>query len=208
MSKHAACIVAVFGSPGSGKSQFLKQLIRRLRPGRLMIWSPLEETDRYGAHGELVRTLQALVGPVLEGAPKRFAVIYQPTGPIPSWEAQFDSFCEIALAAGDCMVVAEELADAAPVHHVPHNWQRLMRQGRHRAMRVYASSQRPASIDKGLFSFATTIRTGRLNYKADVDTLAGALMIPQADIVGLKPLEYVERDMQTGATRRGILKIS
>jgi hypothetical protein len=206
-SGNAACIVAVFGSPGSGKTQTLKQLIKRLRPPRLLVWSPLEDTDHYSELGELCRSLPALVGVLEPDAPKRFAVVYQPIGALESWRAQFDSFCEIALAAGDVMVTCEELADAAPVHSAPPYWSQMLRQGRHRGLRIYASSQRPAQIDKGLFSFATVIRTGRLNYKADVDTLAGALMLPPADIVGLKPLEYLERDMQTGATKRGLVKI-
>ena len=75
--------------------------------------------------------------------------------------------------------------------------------GRHKGLTVYGNSQRPASIDKNFFGNATIIRTGRLNFAADVKVLANVLQVQALEVQSLQPLEYIERDMGTGAISRG-----
>jgi hypothetical protein len=79
--------------------------------------------------------------------------------------------------------------------------------GRHKGMTVIGASQRPASIDKHFFGNATIVRTGRLNFAADIKVLANVLHVPGSHILSLAPLEFFQRDMQTGDTQRGALKV-
>jgi hypothetical protein len=81
-----------------------------------------------------------------------------------------------------------------------------MRQGRHRAIQIIAATQRPADIDKRLWSFATRIRTGRLNFSADQRELAGVLNVDVAEVGALIERQWIERDMRTGEVRRGSLE--
>jgi hypothetical protein len=60
-------------------------------------------------------------------------------------------------------------------------------------------------IDKTFFGRATLIHCGRLNYSGDFKVMADVLQIPGEDITALRPLECIERNMQTGQTRRGTL---
>lgn len=75
--------------------------------------------------------------------------------------------------------------------------------GRHKGMAIIGASQRPASIDKDFWGNASTVRTGRLNFKADIETLANILHVPKQDITALMPLEFIERDMNSGLIKRG-----
>ncbi|MGH8719649.1 MAG: hypothetical protein ACREV0_12025 [Burkholderiales bacterium] len=59
------------------------------------------------------------------------------------------------------------------------------------------SRQRPAAIDKHFFGNASVIRTGRLNYAADVLDVAGD------EIRELPQLAWIERDMRSGKVQRG-----
>ena len=74
-------------------------------------------------------------------------------------------------------------------------------------MTVIGASQRPASIYKHFFGNATIVRTGRLNFAADIKVLANVLHVPGSHILSLAPLEFFQRDMQTGDTQRGALKV-
>jgi hypothetical protein len=206
VSKNQACIVAAFGASGSGKSSYLKRCLKQLHPKRLLIWSSQEETDHYGEFGTLATSLERDVFPVLTNS-GGFRLVYVPQGAIDSWATQFDSFCEIALKAGDVVMLAEELADVTSNFKRPEYWSQIVRKGRAAGVKIFAASQRPADIDKNLFSQATLVRTGRLNSKGDVETLSRVLMVPAEQVIALKPLEFIERDMQTGATRTGKLKI-
>jgi hypothetical protein len=51
------------------------------------------------------------------------------------------------------------------------------------------------------------VRTGRLNFAADIKVLANVLHVPGADIGKLQPLDFIQRDMQTGDTQRGTMRL-
>jgi hypothetical protein len=88
----------------------------------------------------------------------------------------------------------------------PAGWSMVTRKGRHRGLRVYGASQRPAAIDKHFFGNASVIRTGRLNYAADVKTMADVLDVTSDEIRELPALAWIERDMRSGKVRRGSIE--
>ena len=74
-TKNSADIIAVIGASGTGKSSHIKgELLKRYK--RLVIWSPLEETDNYAEFcGGVVITgrITALVDAVKAGTK---AIVY------------------------------------------------------------------------------------------------------------------------------------
>jgi len=192
-----AVIVAVMGASGSGKSAYIKQQIRRGKPKRLIVFDPMGEYFDLAAP---VSTIQAVASAAKH---KAFSLSFKPD----SGHAveQFDLLCRIAYAAGECWLVAEELSIVTRPGSAPPGWADCSMRGRHKGMTVIGASQRPASIDKNFFSNATMIRTGRLNFATDIKTLANVLHVDNAEISLLKPLEFIQRDTQTGEIQRGKL---
>lgn len=204
MSANKASITAVFGASGSGKSTYAKQRLRKEKPKRLMIWDPQGE---YGEMGQIVTSLSVALD-IIGAASKRgaFAIVYQPKGSTEAWKKQFNIFCKIAYAAGSVFMVAEELADVTQPSWAPEGWGIVTRKGRHTGMVVIGLSQRPASIDKHFFGNATAVRTGRLNFESDVKTIANVTGQSADKIRGLMPLQWLEKDMQTGKISEGTIK--
>ena len=71
---HEACIVALMGASGSGKSARARELLREWRPSRLIIVDPMDE---YGEFARKCVNIPALVYEMKRGVMK---VRYVPTG--------------------------------------------------------------------------------------------------------------------------------
>lgn len=194
-----AVIVAVLGASGSGKSTYIKQQIRKGKPKRLIVFDPMGE---YGDLATPVSTLQAVAAAAKK---KAFAMAFRPDAG--KAVAQFDLLCRIAYTAGDCWLVVDELAMVTKPGSAPPSWADCSMRGRHQGLTVIGASQRPASIDKHFFGNATIVRTGRLNFAADIKTIANVLHVDPGEISQLKPLEFIQREMKTGQISTGFVKI-
>lgn len=204
MSKAAPFVWVVVGSPGSGKSSLVRIVLAGPHP-RVMIFDPMNEFKAFGVCQNLTNMLAttraAGAGP--------FALVHQPGTSDPAkLKQKFDVFCKLAFAVGDVLVVVDEAADVTSPnrYEVPEGWSTLLRQGRHRSVRILAATQRPADIDKRLWTFATRIRTGRLNYSSDQAELANVLNVDRAAVSGLVQREWIERDMLTGEIAHGSIE--
>lgn len=202
MSANAASIVAVIGASGSGKSLWIKRQLKRANDARLLIWDPQGE---YAAFGRVFTDRAALVDAIRAGC-GRFRAVYQPGDRATLYPARFDWFCRLAYAIGNLTLIVEELADVTTPQRAPDAWSVITRKGRHKGLRIVAASQRPAGVDKDFFGNCTLIHCGRLVFDNDVRTMARVLSRPDADLVALAPLAFIERDMTTGETRTGALK--
>lgn len=211
--RNDAFIGAVIGASGSGKSAFVKIRIRHMQ--RLMIWDPMNEYGREsGINATLCKDLRTMVKVI--GKEKTFAVRYVPMGSEKQLAERFAVFCALAFAIGDLCMVIEEIQQVTQAGRAPAEWSNCTLRGRHRGLRIYGITQRPALVDKNFFSNATEIRCGRLNFAADVTTMDNVLNIKAArpmlrgevvnSVADLRPLEYVSRDMATGAVMAGTLK--
>jgi hypothetical protein len=129
-------------------------------------------------------------------------VFFRPSFDVELRGRQFDRFCAaglaVARARGGCLVVVEELQRVTLPGWAPPHWRELIETGRKFGASIVAASQRPAMIDKGFFSNATMIRTGRLNFADDQATLAACLGVDKAAIAALAGQEYIERDLLAG----------
>lgn len=191
-----AFIVAVLGASGSGKSTFVKRAIARGHP-RLLIWDPLAEYG--GAIRETASDLLALLK-----LPK-FRCVFRPSADPAVRARQFDLVCRAALAAGRMTLVVEELRFVTTPCRAPLGWAQVCLTGRHKGLKVFGLSQRPASIDKDFLGNCTAIRTGRLAYPEDVKAVSKAMGGHAAEIQALKPLHWLEKDMTTGRMSSGVL---
>lgn len=199
------CFVIV-GAPGTGKSSQIRIQLGRSSPRRL-VFDPMGE---YGKDtGHLVPDLAGLQRALVAAGQGAFSLVYRPNTDDPrAIKARFDVWCRLAFAVGNLVAVIDEAADVTSPnrYEIPAGWSQLMRQGRHRSIQIIAATQRPADIDKRLWSFATRIRTGRLNFSNDQRELAGVLNVPLDEVAGLIERQWIERDMRTGAIRRGSLE--
>lgn len=204
MSAAAPFVWVVVGSPGSGKSSLIRIALAENAP-RVLIFDPMREFAGFGVRQNLTNTLKS----VTAAGAGPFAMVYQPDTSDPArLKQKFDVFCKLAFAAGNLLVVVDEAADVTSPnrYEVPEGWSTLLRQGRHRAVRILAATQRPADIDKRLWTFATRIRTGRLNYSSDQRELANVLNVAPDEVAGLIERKWIERDMLTGQVTRGSIE--
>lgn len=192
-----ANIVAVMGGSGSGKSTFIKREIDRLKPKRLLVFDVMHEYDDKGQPVKLCGELAQLA------RSPSFKLVFQPNSA--NIQQQFNFFCKLAFEIGNCLMVVEELNRVTEATRAPPHWQDCTSRGRHKGLMIYGASQRPAGVDKDFFSNATKIRTGRLNFAADIKTLSNAIGCSQLQLKVLAPLEFIERDMTNGKITTGKL---
>ncbi len=198
-----ANILGYVGSTGSGKSVSLKAAVRLARHARVLIWDP---QDEYGfMAGQSTGTVSRLLELVTAAGRGPLCIRFLPSSDLKTAAKQFDAFCRIAYAAGHLAMVCEELAFVTTASHPPPGWMQCTLKGRHKGLAIYGTTQRPAKVDKDFFGGCTRVRCGRLNYATDQKVMADVIGVPREAIGALKPLEYFEKDMATGAVVWGVV---
>ncbi|WIE05922.1 helicase HerA domain-containing protein [Vibrio fluvialis] len=198
-TKRACEHEAVFGASGSGKSYYVKQIVKGWK--RALIWDP---DDEYGE----VPSVQLARSPsqVLELMKRKAVRIRYVPATIDRklLEKCFDFISLAAFIWGNCLYVGEEIADVTTPSKAAGGWGTVLRRGRKRGVKVVGVSQRPAECDKTLFTQARHIRTGRLDGEGDMQRLATTLRVPLAWVQQLGPLEFLTVDRTTGELKAGI----
>lgn len=204
MSANKPRIVAVIGASGSGKSATVKtDLLTAAARRRLLVWDYMRE------YGPLVDSSVDVTAPLVEACRgKRFAVAMQPSFDGKIRARQFDLFCRLGYALGDCTLLVEELAFVTTASFAPPAWSMVSCTGRHQGMSVIGCSQRPAQIDKNFLGNCSAVRCFRLNDRNDLRVMGNVLGVAEGELRALPQLEWIERDMVTGKTRRGRVDIA
>ncbi|RQQ65551.1 hypothetical protein [Burkholderia stagnalis] len=196
-----AHIEAVLGASGSGKSSYVKGLMERARPPRLMVFDP---DDEWGAFGTVTtRMADVLAGFQAAGPTGPIRTVFVPSPDPATAVKQFDAFCRIAFAAERMTFIVDELKSVTTPSRSPVGWGMLTGRGRKRGIRIYGLSQRPASIDKDFLGNCNFVRAGRLTYDEDIVKVARALRVPVDEVAALPDLAWIRRDMATGQIQRG-----
>jgi len=155
-----ASIIGIFGGSGSGKSHQCKQITRKDR--RLVVWDSMDEYTAGASCRRIEGDLYALLKAMRE---KSWRIAYVPE--YHDMSKQFDFFCRIVRAVGNCRCVVEEMNEVTQASAAPPAWKWLCSRGRHRGVKIIGLSQRPASVDKDFIGNATEIYAGRLTYDRD-----------------------------------------
>jgi hypothetical protein len=179
-TSNSADIIAVIGASGTGKSSYIKgELLKRAmrRRQRILIWSPLERTDKYAdfCKGVAVSKITDMIAAIKAG---KKAIVYAPHGTDSEVKRQFDQFCRIVWELEGSTVLVEELSRVTMASWAPPAWKNLSTAGRHQGLTLIGTSQRPANIDKDFLGNCTEVRCYRVNYDTDAKVMADSLRLP------------------------------
>lgn len=200
--KGAAKLVAVIGATGAGKTEWIRQQLRRGKPRRLIVWDP-KPTSNYAEFGQTFTDRAALADAVLAAGSKgELCAIFRPGSDMKTFGDKFDWLCRLAFAWKHCTLIAEELAHTTKAGWSPLGWLQCVTMGREEGMVIFGATQRPALCDKTFISNASMIHCGRLQATSDRKVMADLLDCAPADLIALKPMEFIER-ADSGEMRRG-----
>lgn len=193
------------GATGSGKGVSVREYLERAKPPRMLVWDPLGE---YAKFGKTTTKLSDLAQGAKE---QKFRLVYLPGPDVKAYEDKFAVFCRIAFAAGNLVMMVEELADLTGPSHAPMPWRQCTKKGRHAGLQIIAATQRPADIDKHFLGGCTYIRAFSQRFPQDRKAMSGAMGVPLADLEALETVEradgktvlnWIERDFRLGKTTR------
>ena len=184
-------MVFVGGGTGSGKSTYIKRRIANEKS--VLVWDAKDEySDLRGFHR--ISDPRQLAATLSKHKHGRWAYV----GPL----SHFDFWANAVWSWGNCVAIAEELADVTSPGKASGKWGECIRKGRGFGIRIIGASQRPAEVDKTLIGNATEIVCGRLSRGADRKYMANELDLPLADLNELQKLHFIHRCMDTGAISR------
>lgn len=186
------------GAAGSGKSTAIKIELERERAGSC--WRLIVDPDgEYVRHGLRCRDLDELV---TRSAGPACSLVFVPSHDRAVAVKEFSVICGRAWRLAEwgraVHLVVDELSEFTSATEAPHEWRRLVKRGRKAGITIDAAAQRPAEIDKTIWSQATLVRTGWLGYAADQAVVAAALGVDVDQVRALAPLEYLELDRNAG----------
>lgn len=205
--KGKALTYAAFGARGTGKTAWVRQLIAKVKPPRLMVWDFKHDPGLEGL-GDGIRSLPAFIQACGE---RRFALRYLPDHGA-DIHAQFDLFCKAAWVAGDVLVFVDELPEVTKANKAPPAWRRLVNVGREyqhggkvKRVSIIGAGQRPAECDKSFIANCDVVHVGRLGNASDAADMARSWGIGQRDLMDLPDLHWLEKRADSSQIVRGVL---
>tara|TARA_Y100001951_G_C11296191_1_gene275799 strand:- start:4126 stop:4749 length:624 start_codon:yes stop_codon:yes gene_type:complete len=183
----------VVGGTGSGKSSLIKKhAIKNER--RIIVW---DGKDEYGGENgfERITSAVALARRLADGRDGRIAFAARLD--------RFDFWARAAWAWGNCLVIAEELADVTNPAKAPLPWGEIIRKGRGHGLRTVTATQRPAEIDKTTVGNATAGYVGFLAFDADRKYVADRIGFPRDRLDALDMGDYLYRQFPRGEITAG-----
>lgn len=204
-ASNEAQIWAVIGASGTGKGLWAKGELKRLAPARLVAWDFMNE---YGEHAKAVSTLGAVRAAMLKAGTGPLRVRYVPRGAGErALRKEFETLCELVYAWGDCVFIAEELANVTTPGWAPAAWRKMSTSGRHAKVHIIGFTQTPALVDKTFLGNATLVHVCALRESAHRRYVAAAIDCPVEDVTALQRFEFIERDYSTGELKKGRVSI-
>lgn len=213
-SHNSARVIGVIGKSGQGKGLYIKFELMAAWPGSMLVWSPLEDSDKYAAVVKskgVARSIQGVVDAVRAGHTR---IVFEPGHGVPAkmdplkWmKMQFALWCQVAYELRDWLIVVEELSDVTTASYAPPAWSKLSKQGRHRGITLVAAMQRPAQSDKDFLGNCTEIRCYKVGAVNDAKTMANVLFCTPADILKLKKGHYRHLYMDNDEQVQGIARL-
>lgn len=196
-------LVVVGGASRSGKTAYVRKATAKST--RLLAWDPEDQWAQLPGFVRVTRRDDLLK--LTLNTSGRMRLAYVAGGDL---SKEFDFFAGVAMYTGRYVapvdVIAEELADVTHAGKAPGRWGLLLRRGLKRGISIFAISQRWSEADKTACGNASEFVLFRQSSADDVRYLARKTRVPEAELFGLKPLEFVRFDAATGAIERGRLR--
>jgi hypothetical protein len=185
-------IIAVMGSTGSGKSEFIKRELMAPMPRRLLVWdfNP-EQYNEYGSYGATVDLTQLIRSAGAAGRAGDIRLVFHPSDDDKRRPKEFDLFCSLALRLGNLTMLVEELKFVTRANWAPMPWAKCLLLGRKIGLRIIGTSQRPAHIDKDFLGNANVIRVGILGHPPDREAVSQAMGVELAEVERLAALDWL-----------------
>ena len=210
MAKPKALAIGVFGARGTGKTAWVIQYLQRTKPARLLVWD-FKHDPGLKPIGQPVASLPELARAA--GA-KAFQLRYLVEHGR-DITAQFDLFCRIAWAAGDLVMMVDELPEVTKANRAPPAWRRCVNvgreyadQGKTKTLTIIGAGQRPSECDKSFIANCDIIHTGRLGDFADADKVARSWGLKAGELQNLPDLHWREKHATSPQIQAGILSFS
>lgn len=195
-------LIVVGGASRSGKTAWTKKAVQKEK--RVFAWDPEDQWAQLPGWRRVTTRAELLAAAQASGPCK---IAYVAGG---SLQSEFDFWAGCVMFAGryvaPLVAIAEELADVTTPAKAPGKWGILLRRGLKRGITIYAISQRWSEADKTAVGNASDFVLFRQSSADDVRYLSRKTRVPEAEIDGLAPLEFVKFDALTGAIERGKLR--
>lgn len=195
-------LYVVAGASRSGKTAWTKRATQKAR--RVLAWDPEDQWSQLPGWRKVTTRRELLA---ISTKPGPLKIAYVVGGKLAD---EFDFWAGCVMYAGryveplDC--IAEELADVTTPSKAPGKWGILLRRGLKRGITIWAISQRWSEADKTAVGNASDFVVFRQSSGDDVRYLSRKTRIDEAEVNGLKPLEFVKLDALTGQIERGKLR--
>lgn len=200
-----ANIWGVIGASGTGKGVWTKGKMHELAPPRLIVW---DFKNEYDDHAKLVGSLDAIRRQMIKAGTGPLRVRYVPKGAgEKALRQEFEALCELVYAFGQCVFVAEELANVTTPGWAPASWRKMTTSGRHEGIHIIGATQTPALVDKSFLGNCTLIHCCALREHAHRQAVARAMDIDPAKITALVKLQWLERNYDTGELTEGWVSV-
>lgn len=192
-----ARIIGVMAASGSGKGLWIKDLLKREAPPRLVIWDYKNEYQ--DAAKTLTTSLEVMRRAMMKAGAGPLGIRYKckPGTTTKQTQAEFEGLCRLVQAWGDCCFLAEELSNVTTPSWAPAAWREMSTGGRHEKVFIIGVAQNPALIDKTFLSNCTVIHVGPLREYRHRQAVARSMDLPVQKVTDLVKFQFIERDNDT-----------
>jgi hypothetical protein len=185
-----------FGKTGSGKSHAMwKKYLewQALDKRQTLVWSPKEPQDDYAKllHCKAYNNMHELVKAARQGRD----VVFVPSLNREVDEPLFNLFNRLAWALTPCCMMVDELHTITRATGGVPAWHYNTTMGRGAGLRVLASSQRPAHVDKDFFGAISYAWCGAQQFEDDAKTTARLVLCTPLEILSLTGHDAKTRSM-------------
>lgn len=201
-----AKIWAVIGASGTGKGLWFKQQLKRIKPARLVAWDFMNEYQEAAREVNSLEALRRAMVKAGEAGPLRLRYVPKGSGE-KALRKEFETLCELVYAWGNCVFIAEELANVTTPGWAPAAWRKMTTSGRHAGVHIVGFTQTPALVDKTFLGNANFVHVCALRETPHRQYVAQKIDVPLADVVALQKFEWIERDFDAGTLQKGRVKL-